>query len=197
MGPDPGHNGGMRVCVYCGSSSGSSTFATVAVELGTEMARRGIGLVYGGGDVGLMGIAADAVLAGGGEVIGVIPRSLVLAEVAHQGLTELVVVGSMHERKAKMAELADAFVSLPGGFGTLDETFEILTWNQLGLLAKPLVFLDVEGFWDPLFTQIARMIDTGLVRAKHRDLARRASSVVEALDLAAEPYVPPPPKWND
>jgi len=185
----------MRVCVYCGSSSGSEAFAGVAVDLGTAMAGEGIGLVYGGGDVGLMGILADAVLANGGEVTGVIPASLVDAEVAHHGLTELVVVGSMHERKARMAELADAFVTLPGGFGTLDETFEVLTWNQLGLLAKPLVFLDVDGFWTPLFDQIGRMIETGLVRPKHRELARRATSVSEVLTLVREPYAPPPPKW--
>ena len=133
----------MRMCVYCGSSEASESFGAVAVELGIEMAARGIGLVYGGGGTGLMGILADAVLANAGEVVGVIPRSLVAAELAHQGLSELVVVGSMHERKAAMAERSDAFITLPGGFGTLDETFEILTWNQLGLLAKPLVFLDL------------------------------------------------------
>jgi hypothetical protein len=128
-------------------------------------------------------------------VIGVIPSRMVEAEVAHTGLTALHVVETMHERKAKMADLADGFLTLPGGFGTLDETFEILTWNQLGLLAKPLVFLDVGGFWDPLFEQVARMIDGGLVRPQHRALARRAGSASEALDLLAAPFVVPPPKW--
>jgi hypothetical protein len=186
----------MRVCVYCGSSRGAAELGAVAVELGAEMARRGIGLVYGGGDVGLMGILADTVLGAGGEVIGVIPHSMVTAEVAHGGLTELHVVGSMHERKALMCDLADGFVTLPGGFGTLDETFEILTWNQLGLIAKPLVFLDVDGYWNHLFAQIQHMIEAGLVRPRHRDLARRAGSVAEALDLLATPMESPPPKWD-
>ncbi len=159
------------------------------------MARRGIGLVYGGGDVGLMGVIADAVLASGGEVIGVIPSALVAAEVAHNGLTELIEVSSMHERKARMAELADGFITLPGGFGTLDETFEVLTWNQLGLLHKPLVFLDLDGFWEPLFTQVSRMIEVGLVRPQHRDLATRVRTVEEALDAATAPFSAPPPKW--
>lgn len=185
----------MRVCVYCGSSKGSDSFRHGAEALGAEMAERGIGLVYGGGDVGLMGVVADAVLAGGGEVIGVIPSALVVAEVAHQGLTELVEVASMHERKARMADLADGFITLPGGFGTLDETFEILTWNQLGLVHKPLVFLDPDGFWEPLFNQISRMIEVGLVRAQHRELARRVRTVSDALDAATAPFSPPLPKW--
>jgi len=184
------------VCVYCGSSSGSERVARLAKDFGNEMVRRGIGLVYGGGDVGLMGIVADTVLAAGGEAIGVIPDSLVTAEVAHRGLTQLHIVQTMHERKALMAELADGFVTLPGGFGTLDETFEILTWNQLGLISKPLVFLDVDGFWEQLFAQIDTMIEAGLVRSRHKELARRARSVAEALDMVVQPYAPPPPKWD-
>ncbi|CAB4827465.1 unannotated protein [freshwater metagenome] len=182
--------GSMRICVYCGSSKGPETFQRLAVELGAEMASRGIGLVYGGGDVGLMGIIADAVLAGGGEVIGVIPEAMIPLEVAHRGLNELIVVDSMHARKFKMAELSDAFIALPGGFGTLDEIFEILSWNQLGYLRKPAIFLDVEGFWDPMFAQIDVMSEAGLLRPKHRGLAQRAGSVAEAIDLAAA--APPP-----
>lgn len=177
----------MRVCVYCGSSKGTEGFQRLAAELGAEMARRGIGLVYGGGNVGLMGIIADAAMAGGGEVIGVIPAAMVPLELAHEGLTRLIVVDSMHARKAQMAELADAFIALPGGFGTLDEMFEILTWNQLGYLEKPAVFLNADGFWDPLFTQIESMSANGLLRPGHRELAQRASTVDEALSIVAAP----------
>jgi uncharacterized protein (TIGR00730 family) len=191
----------MRVCVYCGSSFGSGDdaprFIEVAAALGEEMARRGIGLVYGGGKVGLMGVVADAVIGAGGEAVGIIPSSMVANEVAHDGLTELFVVDSMHARKAMMADLANGFVTLPGGFGTLDETFEILTWNQLGLVHKPLVLLDVDGFWASLFDQIQRMIDAGLVRPQHRRLAQRATTVAEALDIATGDFVAPPPKWAD
>jgi uncharacterized protein (TIGR00730 family) len=175
----------MRVCVYCGSSTGTEAHQGLASTLGSELARRGIGLVYGGGNVGLMGVVADAALAGGGEVIGVIPEAMVPLEVAHEGLSRLIVVDSMHTRKARMAELSDAFVALPGGFGTLDEMFEILTWNQLGYIAKPAVFLDADGFWDALFAQIEHMSSTGLLRARHRGLAQRASTVDEALELVA------------
>jgi hypothetical protein len=180
----------MRVCVYCGSSKGPGAFQRLATDLGVEMARQGIGLVYGGGDVGLMGIIADAVLAGGGEVIGVIPAAMIPLEVAHLGLDELIVVDSMHARKARMAELSDAFIALPGGFGTLDEIFEILSWNQLGYITKPAIFLDVDGFWDAMFDQIEVMSTAGLLRPKHHGLAQRASTVAEALALAASP--PPP-----
>jgi len=177
----------MRVCVYCGSSRGSEAQQRLAAALGREMARRDIGLVYGGGNVGLMGIIADEVLTGGGEVIGVIPAAMVPLEVAHEGLTRLIVVETMHARKAQMAELSDAFIALPGGFGTLDEMFEILTWNQLGYLSKPAVFLDVDGFWDPLFAQIEAMSESGLLRPGHRGLAQRASTVDDALAAAARP----------
>jgi uncharacterized protein (TIGR00730 family) len=187
----------MRVAVFCGSSKGSTAFGALAEELGALLAQRHIGVVYGGGNVGLMGLLADAALGARGEVIGVIPQSLVAAEVAHPGLTERRDVASMHERKAVMAALADGFITLPGGFGTLDETFEILTWNQLGLVHKPLVFLDPDGFWDPLFQQVERMIAAGLVRPRHRALAHRASTVQEAVDLATRPSEPVPPKWAD
>lgn len=145
-------------------------FATAARELGAAIARKGWGLVYGAGNVGLMGVLADAVLAAEGEVIGVIPEALVAKELAHRGLTELHIVASMHERKALMAELADGFVAMPGGFGTLDEFCEILTWAQLGLHRKPCGLLNVAGYFDPLLQQMERAVAAGFVRAEHRDL---------------------------
>ncbi|HVI60170.1 MAG TPA: TIGR00730 family Rossman fold protein [Luteimonas sp.] len=147
------------ICVYCGSNAGlRPAYTERAMALGTRIAKEGLALVYGGGNVGLMGIVADAVLEGGGEVVGVIPQQLVDWEVAHTGLTRLEVVGSMHERKARMFDLSDAFVALPGGFGTLDEMFEMLTWRQLGLGSKPCAFLDVDDFYDPLLAMIDRMV---------------------------------------
>ncbi len=157
------------LCVYCGSSSGKHpAHADSARAFGTEMARRGIALVYGGGKVGLMGIVADAVLAGGGKVIGVIPRQLVELEVAHPKLTELVVVDTMHQRKTRMYELSDAFVALPGGFGTLDEMFEMLTWAQLGLHRYPCAFFDVRGYYSKLRAMMDHMVDEGFVRSGQR-----------------------------
>jgi len=147
------------VCVYCGSNPGSRpVYAQRAAQLGTELARRGFAVVYGGGKVGLMGGVADAALAAGGEVIGVIPEQLVGWEVAHQGLTRLEVVANMHERKMRMFDIADAFVALPGGFGTMDEMFEMLTWRQLGIADKPCAFLDIEGFYAPLIAMMDRMV---------------------------------------
>jgi uncharacterized protein (TIGR00730 family) len=187
-----------RLCVFCGSDTGSApSFATAALELGSAMARDGIGLVYGGGDVGLMGVLADAVLEGGGEVIGVLPESLERAEIAHRGLTSLVPVGSMHERKALMADLADGFIALPGGFGTLDELAEALTWTQLGLQAKPVVLLDVNGFWTHLLQFFDHAVEQGFLRPAHRRLAQRATTVEEALALVAVPVPSLPPKWLD
>ena len=147
------------LCVYCGSNSGSNpAYTERAMALGMQLARRGIALVYGGGNVGLMGVVADAVLEAGGEVIGVIPEQLVNWEVAHRGVTRLEVVGNMHERKARMFDLADGFLALPGGFGTLDEMFEMLTWRQLGLGRKPCAFLDVAGFYQPLIAMMDTMV---------------------------------------
>lgn len=155
------------ICVYCGSNAGSKpVYAERARALGERIARDGHTLVYGGGNVGLMGIVADAVLAHGGEVVGVIPEQLVKWEVAHTGLTRLEVVANMHERKARMFDLSDAFIALPGGFGTLDEMFEMLTWRQLGLGQKPCAFLDVEDFFAPLIGMIDRMVEE---RFLHRD----------------------------
>ena len=147
------------VCVYCGSNAGSRpAYAERAAQLGERLAREGFTLVYGGGNVGLMGIVADAALAAGGEVVGVIPEQLVGWEVAHRGVTRLEVVATMHERKARMFDLSDAFIALPGGFGTLDEMFEMLTWRQLGLGNKPCAFLDVDDFYDPLIAMMDRMV---------------------------------------
>lgn len=147
------------ICVYCGSNPGARpVYADAAEALGRRMAAEGLALVYGGGNVGLMGVVADAVLASGGEVIGVIPEQLVNLEVAHRGLTRLEVVADMHTRKARMFELSDAFVALPGGFGTLDEMFEMLTWRQLGLGDRPCAFLDVDGFYQPLMAMLDRMV---------------------------------------
>jgi uncharacterized protein (TIGR00730 family) len=158
------------VCVYCGSNSGSRPiYAERAVALGQRLAREGLALVYGGGNVGLMGMVANAVLESGGEVVGVIPQQLADLEVAHRGVTRLEVVGSMHERKARMFELSDAFVALPGGFGTLDEMFEMLTWRQLGLGEKPCAFLDVDGFFAPLIGMIDRMVDERFLHPAQRE----------------------------
>ncbi|KLU08764.1 MULTISPECIES: TIGR00730 family Rossman fold protein [unclassified Kocuria] len=172
----------MRLAVYTGASLGSDPlFAEAAAAFATELARRGVGVVYGGGHVGLMGVVADAALAAGGEVIGVMPRSLVEDETAHTGLTELRVVGTMHERKAEMARLADGFVALPGGLGTLEEIFEAWTWLQVGVHAKPVGFLDVSGFWGPLLDAVAAMSAAGLVRPEYRDAAVVARDADELL----------------
>jgi uncharacterized protein (TIGR00730 family) len=169
-----------RVCVFCGASSGRrAAYAEAARGLGATLAGRGIGLVYGGGRVGLMGAVADGALGAGGEVTGVIPRELVDRELAHGGVTDLRVVGSLHERKALMAELSDAFVALPGGFGTLDELMEQLTWSQLGLHAKPVGLLDVEDYWRPLIELSRHLTAEGFVRES--DLA--AIAVGDDADL--------------
>ncbi|MDN5781359.1 MAG: TIGR00730 family Rossman fold protein [Luteimonas sp.] len=158
------------ICVYCGSNSGSKpAYAERAKALGQRIAKENLALVYGGGNVGLMGIVADTVLQAGGEVIGVIPQQLVDLEVAHHGVTKLEIVHSMHERKARMFDLSDAFVALPGGFGTLDEMFEMLTWRQLGLGEKPCAFLDVDGFYVPLLAMIDHMVDQRFLAAEQRE----------------------------
>ena len=186
------------VCVYCGSNAGSRpVYAERAMALGTRLAQQGLALVYGGGNVGLMGIVADAALAAGGEVIGVIPEQLVGWEVAHRGVTRLEVVANMHERKARMFDLSDAFVALPGGFGTLDEMFEMLTWRQLGIGDKPCAFLDVDGFYQPLLAMMERMVDEGFVHAaQRRDLWH--GDDIGALLVWMQDYVPAQAsKWLD
>jgi uncharacterized protein (TIGR00730 family) len=170
------------LCVFCGSSRGGlAVYAESARRFGEVMAARGLGLVYGGGHIGLMGILADAVLGAGGSVVGVIPRSMVERELAHQGLTELHVVGTMHQRKALMADRADGFAALPGGFGTADELFEILTWRQLGLHTKPIGLLNVAGFFDPLLDD--RTVADGFLRPEHRGLIHVAEEAERLLDL--------------
>lgn len=157
------------ICVYCGSNAGSKPiYANRAAALGDRIAKDGLRLVYGGGNVGLMGIVADAVLSAGGEVTGVIPKQLADWEVAHRGVTSLEIVGSMHERKSRMFELSDAFVALPGGFGTMEEIFEMLTWRQLGIGNKPCAFLDIDGFYEPLIGMIDRMVGERFLHADQR-----------------------------
>ncbi|MGD9794277.1 MAG: TIGR00730 family Rossman fold protein [Acidimicrobiia bacterium] len=185
-----------RVCVFCGSSHGSRlTFAQAADGLGRLLASEGIELVYGGGDVGLMGVIADAVMDAGGEVVGVIPESLVRAEVAHRGLTRLEVVPDMHVRKARMAELSDGFIALPGGLGTFEELFEQLTWRQLGLHNKATVALDIDGYFEPLFAMMRATVDEGFAKQVTLDLLRRATSPLQALEMLREQGPEIPPKW--
>ena len=169
--------------MFCGSSAGRSPhYREAAARLGTLLAERAIGLVYGGASVGLMGAVADAALAGGGEVIGVLPEGLFDREVAHPGLSELVLVGSMHERKARMAELADGFLALPGGIGTLDELFDIWSWAQLGLHAKPIGLLDLGGFFQPLLTFLDQQVREGFVHPSHVALATVDDDLPRLLD---------------
>ena len=186
------------ICVYCGSNAGNDpAYAAQAKALGARLASDNIALVYGGGNVGLMGIVADAVLANGGEVIGVIPQQLVDWEVAHRGVTRLEVVDSMHTRKARMFELSDGFVALPGGFGTLDEMFEMLTWRQLGLGKKPCAFLDVNGFWQPLMAMLDTMVRERFLHAEQRNDLWHGSDIDTLLDWMRG-YVPAQAdKWLD
>lgn len=182
-----------HICVFCGSSSGvSPAFREHAARVGAGLARRGVGLVYGGGRVGLMGVAADSALAGGGRVVGVIPTPLATREIAHHGLTELHVVPGMHERKALMAERSIAFLTLPGGVGTYEEFFEILSWATLGLHNKPIGLLNVEGYFDPLFALLEFGADQGFIRGRCLDLLLTSDDPENLIgDLLA--YVPPPP----
>jgi uncharacterized protein (TIGR00730 family) len=170
-------------------------FADAARELGGSIADGGHALVYGGGHVGLMGVVADAALAAGGEAIGVMTEHLVAAEVAHVGLTRLEVASSMHARKARMAELSDAVVVLPGGFGTLDEAFEIITWNQLGLISVPVVFLDLDGYFDALFRFLDGAVGAGFLSAANAAIAQRVTTVGEALSAALAAPVAHTRKW--
>ncbi|HMP03913.1 MAG TPA: TIGR00730 family Rossman fold protein [Gemmatales bacterium] len=165
-----------RIAVFCGARVGQSeVYAAAARSCGRLLAERGVGLVFGGGHIGLMGVVADAALAAGGEAIGVIPRSMVESELAHEGVTRLEIVETMHQRKARMAELADAFIALPGGYGTLDELFEILTWAQLRLHAKPIGLCNVAGYFDPLLAWIDHALAEGFVAPRHRALVRVAA----------------------
>lgn len=186
------------VCVFCGSSSGTeAAYADAAVALGTALADAGVGLVYGGGAIGLMGELADACLAAGGEVTGIIPVGLFRKEVGHGGLTQLIEVDSMHERKQLMYELADAFIALPGGLGTLEELSEVLTWNQLGILSKPVALLDVEGFWDSLVEWFTGSVEAGFIRPEHAGSLRVVEDPREVLDVLRVAEVPHLHKWLD
>ena len=185
-----------RICVFAGSSPGASdAYRKAAVELGEALAERDTELVYGGGCVGLMGVLADAALACGGRVIGVIPHTLMLREVGHRGLTELRVVDSMHERKAMMAELSDGFIALPGGFGTLEETFEILTWAQLGLHGHPCGLLNIDGYFDGLLAFLDHAVREAFVRDAHRSMLLVADSPRRLLDRFAAYRAPNVEKW--
>lgn len=187
-----------RVLVFCGSSPGARPeYAQAAAQLGLALAGRELGLVYGGASVGLMGAVADAALSAGGEVIGVIPQRLVDREVAHDGLSDLRVVQTMHQRKALMAELSDAVIALPGGTGTLDELFELFTWSQLGLHAMPIGLLDVAGYWQPLLAFLDHAVTERFLRAEHRDTLLVETEPERLLDRLAEHRPAVRSKWID
>lgn len=184
------------LCVYCGSNPGLlPEYCNAAKHLGHEMADRGIGLVYGGASVGVMGAVADAVLEAGGKAIGVIPHSLATKEVSHDGLDELLVVDSMHERKAKMAELSDGFIALPGGWGTIEEIFEMLTWAQLGFHAKPCGLLNVSGYYDHLFAFLDHAIEQRFVKEEYRPMIIMEESPEILLDRFNSYQAPKVKKW--
>ncbi len=185
-----------RLCVFCGSQPGVRTlYADAAKALGQLLAERAIGLVFGGGRVGLMGILADSVLSCGGEVIGVIPEALVARELAHTGVTDLRIVESMHQRKGLMADLSDAFLALPGGFGTFEEFCEVTTWTQLGLHRKPCALLNVAGFFDPLLAMFDYAAAEGFIHADHRAIVLADSDPATLLDRLANHRLPRHIKW--
>ena len=187
-----------RIGVFCGSSPGGDpAFTEAAKAVGTELARRGIGLVYGGGNVGLMGVVADATLESGGEVIGVIPEALEGKELAHQGVTELRVVASMHERKALMEELSDGFVALPGGLGTFEELLEILTWSQLGIHRKPAGILNVSGYYDCLIAMFDHAVSQRLLSSSNRELVLTETEIAPLLNCMRDFEPAAAEKWLD
>lgn len=185
-----------RISVFCGSSSGKEEiYASQAALLGKELARRNIELVYGGANVGLMGTVADAVLSGGGKVIGVLPNFLKSKEIAHRHLTELILVESMHERKMKMSELCDGVIALPGGYGTIEEFFEMLTWAQLGLHKKPCAILNINGFYNPLISLAQEMVDKGFLKEVNRQMLLVSDNIDELLDMMKSYVAPTVGKW--
>jgi uncharacterized protein (TIGR00730 family) len=185
-----------RVCVFCGSNAGANpAYADAARAMGRAIVARGLSLVYGGGHVGLMGIVADAVLEAGGEAIGVIPHALNAREIAHRGLTRLHVVDSMHERKAMMAELSDAFIAMPGGFGTYEEFFEAVTWTQLGVHRKPCGLLNIAGFYDPIIQFIDHAVAEQFIRPQHRATILVDTDPASLLDQLGSVILPDVPKW--
>ena len=186
------------ICVYCGSNSGTKLiYSERAAALGDRIAKEGLRLVYGGGNVGLMGVVANAVLEAGGQVTGVIPKQLADLEVAHRGLTALEIVGSMHERKSRMFELSDGFVTLPGGFGTMEEIFEMLTWRQLGIGNKPCAFLDVDGFYTPLIGMIDRMVDERFLHPEQRTDLWHGEDIADMLQWMRDYQPATASKWMD
>jgi uncharacterized protein (TIGR00730 family) len=187
-----------RLCVFCGSSSGARpVYAEAAAELGRELAKSGFTLVFGGGRVGLMGVVADSVLAAGGEAIGVMPRALVEREIAHTSLTKLHVVESMHERKALMADLADAFLLLPGGYGSWEEFLEVVTWLQLGIHRKPCALLNVAGYYDALLSQASHALEEGFLRPAHKEMLVVEENPARLLARLEAARVPSETKWVD
>src|SRR5580693_9715585 len=185
-----------RLCVFCGSSTGNRpAYREAAIDVGTLLAERGIELVYGGGNIGLMGVLADKVLARGGHVIGVIPESLMAKEVGHLGLTELRVVGSMHERKSVMSDLSDGFIALPGGFGTIEEFCEVVTWSQLGIQSKPCGLLNVENYFAPLLELFDHAVREGFLSVPNRQLVLDDKDPKRLLEKMATFEPEPVPKW--
>lgn len=174
----------MNICVYCGSSNGNNKgILEQSQKFGRLLAERGHNLIYGGSSLGIMGIIADSVMLHQGEVIGVIPENLFRKEVAHQGITRLITVKDMHQRKSHMAELADAFVAFPGGFGTMEELFEIITWNQIGILNKPVTIMNLDGFYDPLIDMINRSVETGFIKQKNSQIVQIAETLEQCLEF--------------
>jgi uncharacterized protein (TIGR00730 family) len=186
----------LNICVFAGSSTGRRTsYGQVARQLGEELASRNIGLVYGGSSAGLMGVVADAALGNGGRVIGVLPQSLAAVEIAHAGLTELRIVSTMHERKAIMAELSSAFVVLPGGLGSMDESFEVWTWSQLGIHSKPIGLLNVDGFYDGLERFLDHLVEEAFVKQIHRNILLSDEDPARLIDSLLDADVPVAGKW--
>ncbi len=187
-----------RICVYCGSSKGARPiYRETAAELGKELAKRGIGLVYGGAQIGVMGAVAEGARSAGGDVIGVIPETLMIKEVAHTGLSDLRVVPTMHDRKAMMAELADGFVALPGGCGTFEELFEVITWAQLGIHGKPCAILNIEGYFAPLIAMLDQGVRERFIRPDHRALLLVHTTIPEMLEAMESYRSTPTEKWVD
>lgn len=185
-----------NICVFCGSNTGLPTvYREAATEMGRLLVAEGSGLVYGGGSIGLMGVIADSVLAAGGHVIGVIPERLALVELLHAGVQDMRVVSSMHTRKAMMAELSDAFIALPGGYGTFEELFEVITWAQLGIHSKPIGLLNTGGYYDHLLSFIDRTIQDGFIKEKHRDLFIVEATPQALLERLKAHHMPDTPKW--
>ncbi len=177
----------MNICVYCGSSNGNnSNILKKSQAFGRLLAERGHNLVYGGSSLGIMGTIADSVMLNGGEVIGVIPENLFSKEVAHTGITRLITVKDMHQRKSHMAELSDAFVAFPGGFGTMEELFEIITWNQIGLINKPVTIMNIDGFYDHLITMIDHSVDVGFIKDKNRQIVQVAETLEQCLEFCEQ-----------